>query len=1423
MRSARAAVLISVFATAIAVALGGLAASANGRVSAPGSPGQRGAVRATVIYPDLRLPDGRRALVYSDGLAEVSGGPGNRAEFAWVPLLNPSGGTSLADSGGAGLPDKGQLIADLLRPPSAPYVAHEVVVIYRDAVPTAPVYQTSPQALRLRAAPVPRYTDKPALNTVLARLGVDRASRLFAAMATQRLAALHGSAERAAGHPLPDFSRAVVLHLTAASVPAAVTGLRASPDVAYAAPDWIVSTAHTPPEPVGAPVAPAARPATARTGVPQNYALTSSAQALLNRPGVDDIPAYTSIEDRYRQLPGQGETITNVSLGTLDDASAAANADDPCHGFATTYGPTTEVIGGQRYLDWPSMPLIPAYTASQAGELNPAGETCGADDPGLTEVGLDFSMMAPLPHDLQRPDAQGSGLTDLLGIAPGASYRLVIPATAGGAVTDVDAALLAAASQNPRPDVITASLGFGYDAFGFSARYLEDDPVTEAIIAAIVHSYKIVVCVAGGDGLRTSTNAAVPPSGGSAATNTVPSGGTPTSLDDIGFSGVPSADLDSGAIDTAATTLDDVTAAPPQDPANAALAAQHAFPVTRYDGFRQFASAYGSRVNLAAPGDNVLGFSHAMGQDANVVQVNRTGGTSASAPEAAAAAAVVLQVARLTAARGLSADPLAVRRFLERTGSAVPQVPQSDVGNTVGTQIDVGNAVSTLLADTSYRPAPSVPRVAVEQRQNLSALTGSIQTATDPGAISLSGRLLHAWITIAPDWVGLPPDGVRYRLSALSVSSRSGGRGTTLATTPWARVQPTQLLAAAGEPLVSTAPRTVSLAYTAFAGRRTLASTTVALTFGPSDGTSLSTLAPIVPAVSRGPVIPVRYDLSGVSPMTSPVLVVSEPGRVDPATGLFFRPAYSAPVTAVRGTIDVPVSALQGAGIYGIGIQSSPGGVTSTDYTAFAFTRVAPPDSAQPAPPALSYQGSAPAHFLSVPYHASFQVSYDVRDVRGADSAMLEVSAAAPTNFNNDNPFNNPNGSERDNDGADLGSVGYVRLPAAHGTVTVNSGALGLYPTMNHVVRVVPVRGDVAVGEASGVSSVSMNGVQPADGGNVAGGYAVNGSGTDGFVTSNQVTAAGQELGSVETFDQRSNAIVSTAVSSSDTYGTPSGGCPGIFHGDVGVYEDTSAASDAFKVLDPVSAKVTGTWTPPGAGPGAIVCPAPNQATGDTAVITGTGGSAPTYEVMTSDITGNTFSAPTSLSPALTSLGDPFAGGFDQNTTTGQAVVAITDFSNPGGPSTIVTADLASHAVASFPAVTAGQAMGLAVDSATNMAVSPGLQSDGVGIYDLAARDGTLLALGGGPYEHPVVDQAHGELAVQEIAGPDFYGQDPDNNAMSSVITANENGTGIQRIERFNFFNVFLLNNGSYVQLNPSTRSAYTLGPGGNQLFPFTY
>jgi Domain of unknown function (DUF1905) len=64
--------------------------------------------------------------------------------------------------------------------------------------------------------------------------------------------------------------------------------------MAYAAPNWTVTTADTPPVPVatgviqGAATSAAPRNSAATApGVPDNYTLTSSAQSMLNRPATD--------------------------------------------------------------------------------------------------------------------------------------------------------------------------------------------------------------------------------------------------------------------------------------------------------------------------------------------------------------------------------------------------------------------------------------------------------------------------------------------------------------------------------------------------------------------------------------------------------------------------------------------------------------------------------------------------------------------------------------------------------------------------------------------------------------------------------------------------------------------------------------------------------------------------------------------------------------------------------------------------------------------------------------------------------------------------------------------------------------------------------------------------------------------------------
>jgi hypothetical protein len=81
------------------------------------------------------------------------------------------------------------------------------------------------------------------------------------------------------------------------------------------------------------------------------------------------------------------------------------------------------------------------------------------------------------------------------------------------------------------------------------------------------------------------------------------------------------------------------------------------------------------------------------------------------------------------------------------------------------------------------------------------------------------------------------------------------------------------------------------------------------------------------------------------------------------------------------------------------------------------------------------------------------------------------------------------------------------------------------------------------------------------------------------------------------------------------------------------------------------------------------------------------------------------------------------------------------------------------------------------------------------------------------------VDETHHYFALQELEAPDVA----NNNALSSIVILDEHGALVKRIAGFNFFNTYLPINGSYLQLNPATRTGYTLGPGGAQLATFHY
>jgi hypothetical protein len=1355
--------------------------------------------KPTVVYRNLKLVNGDTATVFSNGLAEVFR-PGDAAtEYRMVPLV-PSGTAATAGV----LPARPQVAFDLAKAPAVPYAHDQVEVVLAANVAATSARRELPATAVAPGAPTPDYTTNATFNKQLAGMGVTSMNQLFSGMP-------------ATADTGVDLTRVYTMHVTRTSMPAALAALTASPAVAYAEPDWITSPLST--APVSVPAATTAHQAnraavTTSAALPTNVGLQSSAQSLLNSTATDWVPAYQGLESAYHQLPGTGEVITDVSLGDL--TSAGVPSDDPCAQFVAAFGPTTVIQGGQRFLDLPSMPLIPTWTSDAKSRLDPTGETCDVD-PFDTEIDLDFAMMAPLPHDMQRPDALGSGLTDLLGIAPGAAYRLVVPSDPTGSISSVDAALLAAAKQTPRPDVITASLGFGLDSEGFPSRYLEDDPVTESVVAEITHKFGITVAVSANDGLRTPTDAAVSPTGGSAATDVAASAKQATSLDDVEFSTVPSKDVDSGAIDVGGVTLDDIAAAPPNDPANAALAAQQAFADVRWTGAADFSSGFGSRVNISAPGDNVLSFEHTAGGAPDAVDVVNEGGTSASVQEVGAAAAVVLQTARLTGDHSVT-SPFAVRSYLERTANPVPDVPQADRSLHVGPQVDLGAAVTGLLDRAGIHQQPGVARVAVAQRQSINGFGAFFSSQTDPANISLRGAAQNELLSISPDWIGLPAH-VTYQLSA----ERADGSHHTLATGPSARLQPDAIIAAAGQAPSATGPTSVTLDYTASAGGHVVASASVPLTFGPQTGVP-TPLAPVVPAVVTGGSFLVHYDLTGQTAFTDPTLVVSAPGRMDPFQH-FYLPIYSVPLHGTTGTVRVPVGALAGGGIYGVAVQSAP---DQFNFSQFAFTRVqgAPVDT-QPTAPLLSAAHQPTGHTVTVPFDGDFQVRWDVRQVPHATGVLLEISAAGPNDFNSFATFNNPNGTIRDDNGHDSGSVLARRLSGASGSVDLPASVLD--PTMTHSVRVIPLLASgAAAGESSEVSTVSRNGVAPSDGGAVVDGFGVDAHGSDGLVTSNQVTDDGTPLSSVETFDQRDNSITGTLVKSKkDSFTTANDSAPGILAGDTALYADTRNAdgTTTYAVRGPLTSHRTTAWTPPDAPAAAQVAPADNQDTATDAVLIGN--TQLGWRVLSTNVAANTFGPSVDLAPALSSFGFAEVTALGEDTTTGTAVLGGSDFLNGAIPPSLITVDLATGELRSQTGVGTGTPSGVAVDSTTGTAAMA--TQDGVGVYDLAAGTAALSSPGGATYEHPAADPKAGEFLVQEVVTPAAelstpgLGATPDDNSVSSVVVIDHQGNVVNRLQRFNDFNVFTQDIGDYVQLNPTTHTGYTLGPLGQQLAPFTY
>jgi hypothetical protein len=1365
----------------------------------------------------------RRQLTVVSVLAVAIAGLGAGAASPAAASDRPAQAAAILDNtAGPSAPDSTSFSGHVKATQRTGVVPHRVIAVLSGTSVTGKTLERGSTALAPR-------TSNAAVNTVLSRLGATSIQPLLRGLPSGTSQALNSAARQRIGSQALNLGDIVVVNVKGSAV-AAATKLAATSGISFAEPDRYVETMDTGGQALASGAAARLKAADVRAVtpgsslLPANYGLESSLDSYLNAQGDDVGGAYATLKEKFGQLPGTGETVTNISVGDLTDASMK-------DGEVANYGPTTLLQNGQRYIDLPTMSLIPAYVAEPDGSLSSTASVEGTGDPVLGEIGLDFSVMAPRPDGDQRAGDTGSGLTDLLGIAPGAKYRLVVPSTP--TLSEIAQAFVAAVTQQPRPDVITASLGFGTDAQGFPGRYLEDDPLMATVIAAIVQYYGVSVVDSANDGTRLFTPTAVGPDGGATPTNVARTPSAATSIYDDQYSTTPSQVIDSGSIDAGATTTDDTLAIPPRGAGSTWR--NPTYTETRSDGSATFASGWGQRVTLSAPGDNIPAFEH-LGPKADSVALVLNGGTSASAPEIAAAAADVLQAARLTRQRY---NPAQVIKVLQQAGRQVATPPQADQHLNVGPQIDVTAAVDAVLhAGHASLPATRVVRLSVAHRVDISPTGAAFVESTDPGHIDLqdpqtgsapgmNGEGATGPVTFAADITG--PRGNNYALLV------DGHRFTS--TADFIRVTPAELLAAAGQPLKSTSSRTFTVTYQVRQGGHLLAQASDKLTVGAYDGTSSVAPAPVVPRViTSGQSVKVSYNLAGVSTVTDPKLVVSAAGHWNPTLGPVFNAAYSVPLSAATGTVTLPASAFgDGGGIYGVGIEQDSDSGLYGDFTPVRVTGFPAGLAAiaRPSAPLLAAAGTAPGHDAAVSRSKpDFTLTWNAGP--RAAGAILEISAPAPTVNGSYNTFSNLNGTQRDSDGHDAGSVVYQKLPAAAGSRTFSALALGLPTSLSYDVRILPTSKSGAVaGQASPTSLLEVDD-----------GLVPDGDFVDNFAmagANSVVSIAGPDGAQVVNY----NPVTGTygPVITADTYGgqfyifgvDPSAHTVLVDDAAVPPVPD-GARIDNVKLFNTQTGALVGTPDLSGYTLNGGVVDASHDRADLLAVDKSSGADT---VIAVSMLTG-------AVTTATNADGGTVHPGSLKNIVADDATGEVYATAGPGsllcfgGATSLAEVDPGSGTVTDTTGGTHCDT-DLAVDSAAGNLLSVSYRSVSVNIAGTSSlvvmpeanpsADSVYPLRTGGPFELAADPVHHLALVLYSLpAGPAEFGGSgmaiTDSNAMS-VIDVIDTSTGdiVKTIGDFSYAAIngypFATNPG--IQLDPATRTGYMFAPGDDQVQQFSY
>ncbi|MBS0445084.1 MAG: hypothetical protein JSR59_03940 [Proteobacteria bacterium] len=320
-------------------------------------------------------------------------------------------------------------------------------------------------------------------------------------------------------------------------------------------------------------------------------------------------------------------------------------------------------------------------------------------------------------------------------------------------------------------------------------------------------------------------------------------------------------------------------------------------------------------------------------------------------------------------------------------------------------------------------------------------------------------------------------------------------------------------------------------------------------------------------------------------------------------------------------------------------------------------------------------------------------------------------------------------------------------------------------------------------------------------------GYDIDPDGTEGLLSEALTLPGGGYDIAVETFDQRTGAIVKVVRQQSATdnaYATL-----GIFSGHVGLVEFEHTRGlyvdrRLYSTLSPLGAnRITGRWTPPfSAAADIITSAAASQGSAESAFL-GFKNSVSDFSsyVFGSNVGANTFGPLIQVTDPVFDANNSPVMAYDSGAN--QAVLGGS-YGCYGCPTRIGLVDLATGTQSSFTGLGIGFVNGIAVDSETHIACTTSEIDFSVEFYDLVAGTGKIVVLPGATNQA----QSGGAVAVDPINKLFLVGQEFSSTAFtgSSIHVFDENGNYIESLNGFR-----LPASPAYMALNPGQRTGYVI------------